>query len=54
MFDQLTVDVASEWIAKFDAAVKAEDLPEMERIVSTVSASPNRPFAREILRQLEL
>ena len=52
MFDQLTTDVAAEWIAKFDAAVMAEDLPEMERIVATVTASPNRPFAREVLRQL--
>lgn len=54
MFDQLTTDVAAEWIAKFDAAVRDENLPEMERIVAAVTASPNRPFAREVLRQLAL
>lgn len=51
--DRMTEEVASNLIAQFMAAVEAEDLPEMERIVEAVCASPNIPFANEILRQLE-
>lgn len=50
--DAKTTMIAAEWIAKFDAAVFAEDLAEMERIVGIVSASPNRAFKREVLRQI--
>lgn len=50
--DKKTEQIAAEWIAKFMAAVEAEDLVEMERIVSVVEASPNRPFRRAVLRQL--
>jgi hypothetical protein len=52
MQDQLTTDIAAFWIAKFDAAVQAEDFAEMQRVVATVEASPNRPFKREVLRQI--
>lgn len=52
IMDNTTTQIAAEWIAKFDAAVQREDLVEMERIVTAVSSSPNRPFKREVLRQI--
>lgn len=50
--DRLTTEIAFEWVAKFDAAVQAEDFAEMQRVVAAVNASPNRPFKREVLRQI--
>lgn len=54
MLDEKTKIIAAEWVAKFDAAVQAEDLPEMERIVAAVTGSPNRPFLQEVMRQIRL
>lgn len=50
--DAKTSKIAAEWIAKFDAAVQAENFEEMNRIVAAVCASPNRPFRAEVLRQI--
>lgn len=52
MFDAKTQQIAAELIAKFDEAMKAENFAEMTRIVDIVCASPNRPFKREVLRQI--
>lgn len=52
MIDKKTQKIVAEWVAKYDAAVAAGDLPEMERIAEAVSASPNQPFRAEMIRQL--
>ena len=51
--DALTDQVVASLIAKFNAAFEAEDLPGMEAVVDTALGSPNGPFKRELLRQLE-
>jgi len=51
--DRMTEEVASNLIAQYMAAFEAEDIPEMERIVEICCASPNIPFANELLCQLE-
>ena len=43
----------SELIVKFDEAVAAGDLNEMNRIVDAVCASPNKPFRKAMLARLE-
>ena len=53
IMDRKTQAIVSETIAKFDAAVSAGDLREMNKIVSDVCASPNIPFRHEVLRQLD-
>lgn len=50
--DAKTNEIAAEWIANFDAAVHAENLEEMSRIVDAVCGSPNQPFRAEVLRQI--
>jgi hypothetical protein len=52
--DATTTQLVKEWIAKYDAAVQREDLEEMTRIICVCAESPNRPFRREVMRQLEL
>lgn len=52
IMDKKTEQVAAELIAMFDAAVKAEDVTEMERIVGVVCTSPNRPFRAAVMRQI--
>ncbi|MBB76607.1 MAG: hypothetical protein CMJ75_19040 [Planctomycetaceae bacterium] len=44
---------ADDIIAAFDAAVMAEDLDEMERIVASVEASNNLELQRAVLAKLE-
>ena len=51
--DALTEEVAASLVAKFEAAFQAEDLAGMEAVVEAALASPNGPFKRELLRQLE-
>jgi hypothetical protein len=53
MIDAKTRQIVAEWVAKYDAAVQREDLPEMIRIISICESSPNRPFKKELQRQLE-
>ena len=50
--DSTTTQLVAEWIAKYDAAVQREDLVEMTRIMDVCATSPNRPFRREVMRQL--
>ena len=52
--DKLTTKIAAELIAKFDAAVAAGDFEKMQEVVNAVVASPNRPFKREVMRQIGL
>ena len=51
--DKQTKQIAAELIAKYDAAVKAEDLPTMERIVADVCASPNQPLRWAVMKELQ-
>jgi hypothetical protein len=50
--DKKTEQIAAEWVAKYDAALAAGDLAEMERIVNAVCASPNQPFRRAMCKAL--
>ena len=50
--DKKTEQIASELIAKFMAAVEAEDLAEMDRIVSAAASTPNKPLREALMRQL--
>ena len=52
--DSLTTKIAEELIAKFDAAVKAGNFEAMQEVVDAVVSSPNRPFKREVMRQIGL
>jgi hypothetical protein len=52
--DAKTTKIASELVAMYDAAVNAENLAEMERIVGIVTSCPNRPLKREVMRLLDL
>lgn len=54
MIDAKTKQIVAEWVAKYDAAVQAEDFPEMMRIITICESSPNRPFKRELMLQLDL
>jgi 3-hydroxyisobutyrate dehydrogenase-like beta-hydroxyacid dehydrogenase len=50
--DELTTKIAKELIEKFDAAVSAGDFAAMQDVVNAVIASPNKPFKKEVLRQI--
>lgn len=53
VLDKQTEEIAARIIAKFDAALLAGDLPEMERVARLAATTPNQPLQRAILRHLE-
>ncbi len=54
MEDAKTTKMVAEIIERYMAAVAAEDFPLMMEIMDNAMASPNRPFKKELARQLAL